>query len=371
MKEKGFTLIELLAVIVILAIIALIATPIILGIINDARVESQERSAELYLSAVDLAVVKRNMTEEFSPEECTITEGVVTCTGYEDPLNVEIDGETPVSGTIKFENNKVTTGTTLTFSDFTATLNEENKIEVGKIEESGEKFEIGKLSSVCEPAETQYFQQTAMEPGYEYNCKVDPNAEPYTFYVLNKTDNQINLIMDRNIISGEHIGWISPEVYTEITQQDCDDYSCFPNAFWELGPIIAMRELVESTSTWTNLKTMTINTFDNQGNISNLAESYTSYARLPKASEINAYNPETQEYTYLYDHMHTIFCAEDPLGDCNNPYGIEKDFNASAYVTQSIGSDDIFYVLADEASLREGIGVYSAGVRPVITLDIQ
>ena len=37
MKNKGFTLIELLAVIVILAIIALIATPIILGIINDAR----------------------------------------------------------------------------------------------------------------------------------------------------------------------------------------------------------------------------------------------------------------------------------------------------------------------------------------------
>ena len=37
MKKKGFTLIELLAVIVILAIIALIATPIILGIIDDTR----------------------------------------------------------------------------------------------------------------------------------------------------------------------------------------------------------------------------------------------------------------------------------------------------------------------------------------------
>ena len=45
--KKGFTLIELLAVIVILAIIALIATPIILGIINYARKESNERSAEL------------------------------------------------------------------------------------------------------------------------------------------------------------------------------------------------------------------------------------------------------------------------------------------------------------------------------------
>ena len=36
-SKKGFTLIELLAVIVILAIIALIATPIIIGVIDDAR----------------------------------------------------------------------------------------------------------------------------------------------------------------------------------------------------------------------------------------------------------------------------------------------------------------------------------------------
>jgi len=55
MKNKGFTLIELLAVIVILAIIALIATPIILGIIDDARKSSSERGAELVISSVDLA----------------------------------------------------------------------------------------------------------------------------------------------------------------------------------------------------------------------------------------------------------------------------------------------------------------------------
>ncbi|MBQ2946803.1 MAG: prepilin-type N-terminal cleavage/methylation domain-containing protein [Bacilli bacterium] len=52
MKKSGFTLIELLAVIVILAIIALIATPIILGIISDAREQSNERSVELYASAI-------------------------------------------------------------------------------------------------------------------------------------------------------------------------------------------------------------------------------------------------------------------------------------------------------------------------------
>ena len=56
--KKGFTLIELLAVIVILAIIALIATPIILGIINDAKDDSNKRSVENYAHAVELAVAR-------------------------------------------------------------------------------------------------------------------------------------------------------------------------------------------------------------------------------------------------------------------------------------------------------------------------
>ena len=56
--KKGFTLIELLAVIVILAIIALIATPIILGIINDAKEDSNKRSIENYAHAVELAVAR-------------------------------------------------------------------------------------------------------------------------------------------------------------------------------------------------------------------------------------------------------------------------------------------------------------------------
>ena len=40
MKKKGFTLIELLAVIVVLAIIALIATPIVMNIIKSAKKRS-------------------------------------------------------------------------------------------------------------------------------------------------------------------------------------------------------------------------------------------------------------------------------------------------------------------------------------------
>jgi len=71
MKKNGFTLIELLAVIVILAIIALIATPIILGIINDARKESNERSAELYASSVKNAIASYQLTHPNAPIKFT------------------------------------------------------------------------------------------------------------------------------------------------------------------------------------------------------------------------------------------------------------------------------------------------------------
>ncbi|MBP3461792.1 MAG: prepilin-type N-terminal cleavage/methylation domain-containing protein, partial [Bacilli bacterium] len=52
-NKKGFTLIELLAVIVILAIIALIATPIILNMINDAKKSAAKDSIFGYVEAVE------------------------------------------------------------------------------------------------------------------------------------------------------------------------------------------------------------------------------------------------------------------------------------------------------------------------------
>ena len=56
--KKGFTLIELLAVIVILAIIALIATPITLGIINNAKEKAFEQTIN---GIVKSATIKSTM----------------------------------------------------------------------------------------------------------------------------------------------------------------------------------------------------------------------------------------------------------------------------------------------------------------------
>lgn len=64
MSKKGFTLIELLAVIVILAVIALIATPIILGVIDNAREGALIRSADGLVDAAENYYTKILINEE-------------------------------------------------------------------------------------------------------------------------------------------------------------------------------------------------------------------------------------------------------------------------------------------------------------------
>ena len=56
MKKKGFTLIELIAVLVIMAIIALIVTPLVMSIIKKAKISARKRSVDAYGRSVELAI---------------------------------------------------------------------------------------------------------------------------------------------------------------------------------------------------------------------------------------------------------------------------------------------------------------------------
>lgn len=83
-QNKGFTLIELLAVIVILAIIALIATPIILNMINDAKKSARKDSAYGYLDAVEkyVSLAGSDLTTTYSSANLPTGYGTtaVSCT---------------------------------------------------------------------------------------------------------------------------------------------------------------------------------------------------------------------------------------------------------------------------------------------------
>ena len=55
-RGKGFTLIELIAVLVIMAIIALIVTPLVMTIIRKARISADKRSIDAYGRSIELAI---------------------------------------------------------------------------------------------------------------------------------------------------------------------------------------------------------------------------------------------------------------------------------------------------------------------------
>ena len=55
-RNKAFTLIELVSVLVILAILALIVTPLVLNIIRKARTAADKRSIDAYGRSIELAI---------------------------------------------------------------------------------------------------------------------------------------------------------------------------------------------------------------------------------------------------------------------------------------------------------------------------
>ena len=97
MKSKnGFTLIELLAVIVILAIIALIATPIIVGVINDAKKNAFTDTAYGVAEAAKLYYARQFDNDAFAGKTFDFA-------GNTDDL--KLSGKKPSSGTLQIDKN--------------------------------------------------------------------------------------------------------------------------------------------------------------------------------------------------------------------------------------------------------------------------
>ena len=129
-NSKGFTLIELLAVIVILAVIALIATPLIMGVIDDARKGSAKNGAYGYVKAMENTIATEMIKDtKISPDAEQTTVGKVvfntlnndgsTTEGTSDnakPINYK--GTKPDRHTLKIVNGTVGQDSTITISGY-------------------------------------------------------------------------------------------------------------------------------------------------------------------------------------------------------------------------------------------------------------
>ena len=87
-KNKGFTLIELIAVLVIMAIIALIVTPLVLNVVRKAKDSANKRSIDAYGKSIDLAVASYLLEKGDFPTSV-------------DELTIEYSGKEVVCGVAK------------------------------------------------------------------------------------------------------------------------------------------------------------------------------------------------------------------------------------------------------------------------------
>ena len=130
-NKKGFTLIELLAVIVVLAIIALIATPIVMNTIKNAKKGAAERTADNYIKQVETAVAEAKLEKNSIPNGTydIDKDGNLTGEGLPDgKLEIDMSGNKPTSGTVKILNGGVSQdGTTMTVGDYTVSYNSTKK----------------------------------------------------------------------------------------------------------------------------------------------------------------------------------------------------------------------------------------------------
>ncbi len=127
-NTKGFTLVELLAIIVILAIIALITTPVILNVIENSRLNAAKDKAWGTIDAVRVAYATAQTDEqevsipytvEFSGTKapCTTTT-TDSCNGYIGSTEVKASGDNPEDGTVTIASDGSMTATQLKFGNY-------------------------------------------------------------------------------------------------------------------------------------------------------------------------------------------------------------------------------------------------------------
>ena len=330
MKRKGFTLIELLAVIVVLAIIALIATPIVMNTIKNAKKGAAERSADNYIKQVETAVAEERLNKnEVLEGEYQITSDGNLCRDKsascsdDNKIKIEMSGTKPTSGKIKITNGSVDqTSSSMTVGDYTVSYNSTKKTY--EATEKGNTPQVEVLCTAKTAATTGNVPSGNYAYGDEYTCELGDN-DAKTFFVLETNGDNVSLIMDKNIdsngkgtTSGNTVAWC----------KSGSDNSCAADG--------ALEYLKNSTTSWTKLTESQI--------------SLPSYDQIFKA----AGNKTEELPTWLYGN----------INDSSAPYGYWTS-------SPSASDSDRAWNVTFGGLLGNDIVVFGdgSGVRPVITVS--
>ena len=262
MNKKGFTLIELLGVLVILALLASLTTLTVTNIVKKSKTELSDFQLSSIKSAAQIWG-EENVKKLPETGECIyITLNNIQEQGLIDETVLDPSTTEEISDDIKIKISARTNSNGKSILDYE--VNAENITECS-------------YPAICTAVTTASLgnvPQGNYAYGDEYICEVKDDAW-YTFFVLEENEedsNKVDLILDSNInASGEPSEYASLVAWNENLENASN------------GPITAMTFLSSATSTWTNLDSIIVSTY-NDGD--EMSETFTTYAKLPKASQI-------------------------------------------------------------------------------------
>ena len=331
MKKKGFTLIELLAVIVVLAIIALIATPIVMNTIKSAKKGAAERSADSYIGAVETAVATAKLEGKDIPDGTykIDSDGNLTGEGLPDgKLTIDMKGNKPKDGTITIKNGQVTNDSTMTVGDYDVKYNDDNK-KYEATEKGTSSIEV--LCKAVTTATTGNVPSGSFNYGDEYTCELGDN-DAKTFFVLETSGDNVSLIMNANVNSNGKAIISSTDADRETVAWSIDGKSHKDDGE-AAQAVTAKAYLSSSTTNWTKLKQ--------------------SQIKLPTKEQISgAYTGSIPKWLY------------DNLNSNSAPYGY---WTSTVYDSMEGFAECMYFVPSTTPfSVNNSSEI---GVRPVITIS--
>ena len=326
MNKKGFTLIELLAVIVILAIIAVITTPVILNVIEGARLNSAKDKAWGTIDAARLAYSK-DQTSSGENELYTLGTPITFGSGDEKvgSAKITVSGERAKSGTVIIDKDGKIIASALQFGNYyCSTINSKedktinpNKMVCSKVKKDVmEPRAADKLKENVVTTGDGLYADTTEEKRYIYR-----GANPNNYIKLGNDMYRIISVESDNTLKVIKNGSIVKKSFDEVFARhstSSTDYCTSTSGCNVWGSktttldtngnnVTQMPRVVNGTLYNLPEKEATLNTYLNNdwynslsSNVKNLIVSHRFNVGVTKPKETNLSNTITQEATYKW-----------------------------------------------------------------------
>lgn len=384
MKQNGFTLIELLAVIVITLMLISIVTISVDTFVKNYKKEISKSQEDIIEEAANLYYLKDGVKNSYNNRSfklCVNISYLIENDYIEDEEVINLKTNEKLEGSVE--------------------ITQKSDQYTYKYKEKKCTYEYQAIDEIC-TAVTNDTKTTGNIPtgkyllGDEYICEVKNNTK-YHFFVISTENDNVNLIMDRNVYydSANDVGKAATETNTGLVAwyAVANDHSN--------GPVTAMNYLYSATKDWSNVPNIIMNYEDENIDYNTQQKGTTGYGGTKTINNITTITSKSgvevgriqnlKTRMPRYDEVHgTGKCLTfeengKQYGSC--PLWLSNYLNASSYLTgeglQTISGIYGYWTLSSYAGyshyacsidyhgyvyLDDVIRDSISGVRPVISI---